>query len=370
MKKILHIIGGMDRAGAETFLRNILLNMPRGKYEFGILTFLEPQNGEKYAYQEELEKIGVKFYHIKDTRFTHPLRFREQIAKVVREKHYKIIHSHNDFMSALLLNAAKKGGAKTLISHAHSTSNARVNSPLKRFWEFILIKKLRKVAHIKLACGEAAGEYLYGKKKDFTIIPNGIDLSTFAFNTDARATYRTAHKIGENTIVLLNIGRLETVKNQSFLIDVFEKIASKNPDSALFIVGNGSLKSALKQKIKSSSHADKIFLKDAQPNTSELYSMADYFLLPSLFEGLPMVSVEAQASGLPCFFSKNVSKEANIQKKAVFLPIENPEKWAMAVLSTKKQDLKSRKNAWRSDNISLFDISKSAEKLERIYDAI
>ena len=98
--------------------------------------------------------------------------------------------------------------------------------------------------------------------------------------------------------------------------------------------------------------------------------MADYFLLPSLFEGLPMVSVEAQASGLPCFFSENVSKEANIQKKAVFLPIENPEKWAMAVLSTKKQDLESRKNAWRSDNISLFDISKSAEKLERIYDAI
>ena len=369
MKKILHIIGGMDRAGAETFLRNILLAMPKDKYEFGILTFLKPQNGKKYDYQEELEKIGVTFYHIQDTRFRHPFRFKKQITKIVRENHYKIVHSHNDFMSAMLLSAAKQGGAKTLISHAHSTSNARANSLPKRLVAFLLIRKLRRIASIKLACGQAAGEFLYGKNSNFTIIPNGVDLKKFAFNIDKRSDFRSRNKISEDKLILLNIGRLEAVKNQKFLIDIFEKLVAKRPNSALFIVGDGSLKDTLLKRIKSSPHGDKIILKASQPDTSELYSMADVFLLPSRFEGLPMVSVEAQASGLPCFFSDKVSLEADIQKTAKFLPINSSEEWANAILSA-RLDSSNRKSAWKKEAISSFNITKGVEKLERTYDSI
>ena len=322
MKRILHIIGGMDRAGAETFLRNILLALPKEKYEFGILTFLEPQNGKKYDYQDELEKAGVTFYHIADTRFSHPLRFKNQIANVVRSNHYKIVHSHNDFMSALLLSGAKKGGAKTLISHAHSTSNSRINSLSKKLLSDILKQRLRKLSNIKLACGKSAGEYLYGKGSDFSVIPNGIDLKKFEFNETKRNDLRERYNLSDDTLVLLTIGRLEPVKNQAFLIDTFEQLAPKHQDAALFIVGEGSLKKELEEKANSSSFSDRIFFVGMQPNTSKFYSMADIFLLPSLFEGLPMVSVEAQASGLPCIFSTAVSKEANIGKKTVFVPTD------------------------------------------------
>lgn len=369
MKKILHIIGGMDRAGAETFLKNILTNISDKKYSFGILTFLEPQNGKKYDYQEELEKKGVIFYHIKDTRFSHPLRFRNEIARIVRENNYKIVHSHNDFMSAFLLDGAKRGGATTLISHAHSTSNARVNSAPKRLLSNILKKKLRRLSDIKLACGQSAGECLYGKGADFTVIPNGIDLKRFAFDTEKRKLLRKKYKLSEKTAILLNIGRLEPVKNQAFLIDIFEKVAEKQSDVALFIVGNGSLKNELKERANHSSVSNKIFLVAAQQDTSPYYSMADFFLLSSLFEGLPMVSVEAQASGLPCFFSENISKDADITKEATFTPINSAENWAEAIISA-KINTEARKGAWKKNELSSFDIRRSAKELEKIYDAI
>ena len=367
MKKILHIIGGMDRAGAETFLRNICLNINRKKYSISILTFLPPRNGQKYDYQDELEKIGIKFYHIKDRRFSNPLAFYKDIKKVVRDNQFSIVHSHNDLMSGLLLSAAKSGGAKTLISHAHSTSNSNVSSWPKALAAKLLRKRLLKIATIRIACGKAAGEFLFGGF-DFEIVPNGININHLKYNHAAGQKIRKKYAIKNDSLVLLNVARFDTVKNQSFLIDIFDKISDTRNNVELVFVGNGTLEENLKTKAKACKNGDKIHFLGAQKEMPDFYSAADLFLLPSLFEGLPTVCIEAQANGLSCILSDTVSREALLLPTSKSIALSKKDEWVKTIAAS------SLRNADFSPKIPSrlkeFDIKNTVLKLEEIYDSI
>ena len=133
MKNVLHIVGGLDRGGAEAYIMNTLRNIDRKKYRFIIATFMAPSNGDKYAYQDELETLGVEIVRLRDTRFSNPRDFEKQIEILVRKRGINIVHSHIDFMSALTLAGAKRGGAEKLIAHSHSTNNTKMKSPIKKF---------------------------------------------------------------------------------------------------------------------------------------------------------------------------------------------------------------------------------------------
>lgn len=366
MKRILHIIGGLDRGGAESFLMNAWRNIDRKKYQFDIVTFMSPREGDKYAFENELIAGGAKIYHIKDTRFRAPWKFENDIAKIVRGGHYNIVHSHIDFMSALSLKGAKKGGAKGLISHSHSTYNSNLDSKFKKIVSYFLRKRLNSVVQVRLACGENAGKFLYGEGKDFTVIPNGIDLNKFSFSKENRESLRREFGLDKNTRIVLNVGRLEAVKNQEFLIQAFEDLAKKEKNSALFIIGNGSLEDSLKKRIADSTVKKHVFLLPSRGDVDRFYSMADIFALPSTFEGIPTVGIEAQASGSKCLFSVFVPSETKILDSTIFLDIDSPEDWANAMLepvpnSTERQEIKM------PSGIRKFDIRNSVKKMESVY---
>ena len=133
MKNVLHIVGGLDRGGAEAYIMNTLRNIDRKKYHFIIAAFMNPSDGNKYAYQDELDKLGIEIVRLRDTRFSNPRDFEKQIELLVRKRGIDIVHSHIDFMSALTLAGAKRGGAEKLIAHCHSTNNAKMKSPIKKF---------------------------------------------------------------------------------------------------------------------------------------------------------------------------------------------------------------------------------------------
>lgn len=369
MKRILHIIGGLDRGGAESFLMNAWRNIDKSKYQFDILTFLPPRNGKKFAYEEELIAGGAKIYRIKDNRVRHPWKFEKDIAKIVRDNHYNTVHSHIDFMSAISLAGAKKGGAKGLISHSHNTYNKNLDSFIKRVASYFLRKRLNAIANTKLACGEKAGEFLYGRESKFIIIPNGIDLTNFAFSISAREELRLDFNLNHKTKVILNVGRLEKVKNQAFLIRAFEEYVSKEPESALFIIGDGTLKDSLEEQIGRSSAKKKIFLLPSRADINRFYSMADIFALPSTFEGVPTVGIEAQSCGLKCLFSTFVPKETKAISSSRFLTIDNTQTWARAFQISKINTAK-RSDALNSERLRLFDIRKSVKKLEAAYDSL
>ena len=363
MKKILHIIGGLDRGGAESYIMNSLRNIDRKKYKFGILTFLAPRDGDKYVYEDELRELGVEIIRIADNRFRKPHKFINDVAKVVSEGKYDIVHSHIDFMSALSLAGARKGGAKQRIAHSHNTNNTKINSPAKRALCATLRKKLNHEATIRLACGEDAGRFLYGARQRFTVIHNGINLQDFRFNANVRQKMRAQYDITEDATVLLNIGRFEAQKNQEQLIDIFADYWRKHKDSKLVIVGEGSLKQALEDKIASERMGNEVLLLPAQDGVAKLYSMSDVFLLPSLFEGVPTVGIEAQVNGLKCLFSDKVPAETKLLDSAEFLSLE--ENWRDKIVPT---PVKNRGDAVKEAKIQEYDIKNTVKTLEKVYD--
>lgn len=366
MKKILYVIGKMDRGGAETFLMNILRNINHKKYQFVIATFEPPKDGKKYVYTDELEAMGVKIVRLRDTRTKKPWDFTKQIEDLVRNEKIDIIHSQIDFMSALTLPGAKRGGAQKLIAHSHNTYNFIFDSPVKNLASKILRKRLLKYATVRLACGYEAGKYLYGTHAKFDVIPNGIDTSKFKYDSAARNRIRKQFKIPDDAAVLLNVGRLEKQKNQSFLLDIFERYSAKNSNTFLFIIGNGSLKEGLEQKINQSTFAKNIFLLEARSDIRDFYMAADYFLLPSIYEGVPFVGIEAQTTGLKCIFSTGTPRESKIIDTTIFEPLEL-EKWVNSIKAPNMDKVRVKLNG--SEGVKNFEIKQSVKKLEDIYDA-
>ena len=363
MKNVLHIVGGLDRGGAEAYIMNTLRNIDRKKYRFIIATFMAPSNGDRYAYQDELETLGVEIVRLRDTRFSNPRDFEKQIELLVRKRGINIVHSHIDFMSALTLAGAKRGGAEKLIAHSHSTNNTKMKSPIKRFISIFLKRKLNKLATQRIGCGQAAGEFLFGNNP-FTVVPNGIDIERYKFSESLRDKLRGQYKINKSTSVWLTIGRLEEVKNQEFLIDLI-KDHFIDSSEILFIIGNGSLHDNLQNQINNSGLSNRVYLLSARDDVNEYYSMADFFVLPSLFEGVPTVGIEAQANGLKCIFSDRVAKEVAVSENSLFLPLDQ-DIWAKE-LKKKPKGIKYRNNL-QDKSIQAYNIKMTVKKLEEIYD--
>ena len=366
MKKILHVIGGLDNGGAEAYLMNSLRNIDRSKYKFGVVTFMAPRQGDKYVFEDELREMGVTLYRVDDNRFRHPKKFIADIAKIVSEGKYDTVHSHIDFMSALSLAGAKKGGATKRIAHSHNTNNAKLASKKMRMAASLLRKRLNSVATVRLACGEDAGKFLFGKGKKFTVIHNGIDLKKYAFDEKKRQKMRKNCGFSDDAVILLNVGRLEAQKNHQHLVDIFGDYSRRHPDSYLVIIGGGSLQNALEDKIASERLEDKVIIvspEEVMPpkaGVDSYYSMADIFVMPSLFEGVPTAGIEAQAAGLKCLFSDKVPAETKLIDSAEFVPLEGGD-WLASMQPNADRKVKDAR-------LDEYDIKKTVKKLEEVYD--
>ncbi|MBR3322958.1 glycosyltransferase [Candidatus Saccharibacteria bacterium] len=362
--KILHVIGGMDRGGAESYIMNTLRNIDREKFQCDILTFLKPRDGKKYVYEDELKTLGVKIIKIDDNRFRKPWKFTSDIEKVLRDGKYDAIHSHIDFMSFMPLKAAKKAGIQKRFSHSHNTNNTKLEKPIIRLMSKYFRVRLNSQVTTRLACGEDAGRFLYGKNKPFTVIHNGIDLKKFHFNANSRQMMRAKLKIDEDALVMLNVGRFEEQKNQEQAINIFADYYRKHPTARLVIIGEGSLRQQLEDKIASERLEEAVLLLPAQDAMERFYSMADIFVLPSLFECVPTVGIEAQASGMKCLFSTNVPKETKLLKTSEFLSLED--NWRDYI---KPVDQKQRSEATKEPAVKEYDVKNTVKKLEGIYEA-
>jgi glycosyltransferase involved in cell wall biosynthesis len=264
-------------------------------------------------------------------------------------------------MSSLSLAGARKGGAKKRIAHSHNTGNERLKSKKNRVMAAVLRHKLNREATTRLACGQLAGEFLYGRKKAFTVIHNGIELSRFKYNTNTRHKMREKYEISDDAIVLLNVGRLEEAKNQNLLIDIFADFSRKHQDARLFIIGDGSLEHELEDKIACEYLGDKVTLLPSLDDIEGFYAMADVFVMPSLFEGVPTAGIEAQASGMTCLFSDKVPDEVKILDSTVFLPLNGD--WLKYI----KPAEKSRADAVKQASVKEYDIKSTVKKLEEVY---
>lgn len=355
----------MDRGGAEAMIMNYMRNVDRDVIKFNFLT----NRDYRGAFEDEIESLGGKVYHMCPM---YPGKFRQykrEVRGFLKEHpEYKIIHSNLEERSYFALKEAKKLGVPVRISHSH---NRPLGFDLKLIMRYYFRFMLKYYNTHMFSCGVEAGDWLYGKKnRDKVIVMNNaIDAKAYTYDAEkAKAMRETLGVTGKK--VIGHVGRFFAQKNHPFLIDIFYEIHKKDKDTVLLLVGGGELddclKNEMKQKVDDLGLEECVQFLGVREDVANVMQAFDLFLLPSLFEGLPVTMVEAQASGLPCVISDKVPIQCDITGNVKVVALEDgPKKWADVALEFMKGF--ERKDSFDKVSTAGFDIKENAKWLQEFY---
>lgn len=305
VRRILQISFDMSRGGAETLIMNIYRNIDRSKVQFDFLL----HSKKKSAYEDEITALGGRIYRIpRFLGYNKPTYDKNLERFLLDHPEYTIIHDHLMDSATETFRIAKKLG-RTTIAHSHITQNKLSLDNLIRFF---FRKDIYKVSDYRMACSNDAGRWLYRGKADFIVLKNGIETEKFSFSLENRRKTRKALNLKETDLVIGTIGRCVEQKNQKRALEIFRDFHKKNGNSKLVLVGEGPLEKDLKTQAKRYEIETDVVFTGSIKNTNEMYSAFDCFLFPSLYEGLGIVLIEAQANGLPCIISSNIPKDVDV----------------------------------------------------------
>lgn len=356
MIRVLQVVNNMHRAGLETMLMNYYRHIDRNEIQFDFLT----HRPEKDDYDDEILSMGGKVYYaprLYPQNYFAYFSYMKQFFKDHPE--YKIMHSHIDPMSYLPLKAGMKNGVPVRIAHSHNTS---IDKDMKYWLKMYYRQRITGVATDFLACGTEAGEFLF-KDKPFKVVPNAIDKTNFLYNETVRAEKRRELGLTDE-MVFGHIGRISYQKNHRMLVEIFSEIVKINPNAVLLIIGVGEKEEEIRQLVHDKGLDSKVKFLGKRTDVNELYQAMDAFVMPSFFEGVPVVGVEAQFSKLPCFFSDKVPVEVSFCEHTYFLPLEGkPADWAKFI--TEKMNTINRVDNKIMDN--KYDIEESYILLQDYY---
>ena len=363
MLRVLHSVSNMARAGIETMLMNYYREIDRSRIQFDFLAN-KPVPGE---YDEEIRSMGGRVFVSPGLNPVHYPRYRRYVAELLHENpDIRIVHAHNEAMGYYALKSAKDAGIRVRIAHAHNTQIIRdYKYPLK----MVCKQLLPGAATDYWSCGRDAGIYYYGEKRwneSGVILHNAIDVERFGFRPDVRERQRQKYGL-QDCFVIGHVGRFNVQKNHSRLLDIFAAVARDVPEARLVLIGTGELEQAMKEKANSLGIMDKTIFAGQMADVSEWYQAMDCFVMPSLFEGLPVVGIEAQAAGLPCVFSDRVPDEVLLSPEARIVPLEEDNaEWARVILAVGQQEADRTRGA---DIIRRagYDIHEEARKLQNLY---
>lgn len=355
MIRVLQCVNNMHRAGLETMLMNYYRNIDRTRIQFDFLT----HRPDRSDYDDEIEALGGKIYYAPRLYPQNYPKYFSYMKKFFQDHpEYEIMHSHIDSMSYLPLLAGKKAGVPIRIAHSHNTA---IDFDFKYPMKQIFRSMLRGVATDFLACGEDAGKFLF-HNKSFQVIPNAITVDAFLFNETLREKKRTEMQLN-GRVVVGHVGRISYQKNHEFLLKIFLEILKLEPTAVLLLVGTGENQEKIQQMACDLNIAEHVRFLGNRSDVFELYQAMDVFLLPSRFEGLPVVGVEAQFSGLPCVFSDAVPKEAAFTDQCRFVELKcSAYEWARLVLQCAKQERQAI-----SAESSMYNIKNAHTMLENYY---
>lgn len=365
--KVLYFVDRMLRGGIQSLVIDWVSRFDKNKIH---VDFLLLDDGNKYELEDTLKKMGCKVYKLNGVWINTPLDFIKEAKAldIFFNKHhdYKIVHMHSTSKNYMVLKYAKKYGIPIRIIHSHA-SDFQTNNFLKKIIGNILKIKLSKYSTDFFACSYSAGKWLFSKKiimsKKFRIINNSIDYNKFKFDVNIRKKIRNELNINDEQVLIGHVGRFTDVKNQDFLVDVFNKYLNFNEKYVLIFCGTGVLENQIKNKVKRLKLTNKIFFEGYKNNINEYMQAIDIFVLPSKYEGLGLVAIEAQASGMPCIVSDMVAPEVKITDNLFFLPLNNQKKWANKILSVNI----SRKDVKEQFKANKYLIEDTICELESFY---
>lgn len=360
--RVLHVFSEMVLEGAESRIMDLYRNMDTEKVQFDFAVHKQVTS----YFDEEIRQRGGRIYVWPEFRLRTLFRYVRTVDHFFKaHPEYKIVHGHLTSFGFVYQLIAKKNGLKTRIAHARSSSAER---NLKGCIARMMVKPLKYCVTHCFACSIPAGEYVYGKKYmrkgKVRIINNAIDARKFSFSSEDREAVR--NELGlKNKFVVGHVGTFRYAKNHQFLLDIFAEMEKTRKDAVLLLVGDGKLKDEIIAQAKRLGIFNQIVFAGQRSDVPAMLSSMDVFVFPSHYEGLPGAVIEAQASGLRCFVSDAISKEAGITELVAFISLkEKAGFWAEKInenTSSMREDM-SYKIASAG-----FDVNTAAEELQRFY---
>lgn len=366
--RVLEIFGEpIASGGQEAFVMNVLQAMNMDDLTIDLLT---PYQCKNEHYRSIVEKLGGKVYAL-DIPF-NPGGSRHNLLHPIEEflkKHkYDVVHIHSGSISVLMYAslAAKRTGIVKIIVHSHCAGERKT---LKyRLIKILSTSILTRCPTDYFACSKIAGEWKFPNKvvKDkLVIIKNGVDLNKFAYKDDIAKQMRLKYGISNETFVVGHVGRFSPQKNHEYLIRIFQKVLARIPDAYLLLVGEGELMNDAKQQVKNLNIENRVVFVGSVTNVPDYLQMMNVFVLPSRWEGLPIVGVEAQAAGIPLIVSENVSDELRLTKAIEFLPLNDDiSVWSDKVCSLRRHGRFDTKEDLVREG---YDINETAEFVSKKY---
>ena len=360
-KVLLIIYGDIHFGGVSVLLNNLLANMDKSDLEFTLYSY--GRVVDEAIYQKYLDN-GVKVILGNEKTYSRK-SFAKKLFKIMFFKKYDIVHVNTGALDLTFVSLfiAKICGIKTRIAHSHNSKSSPTAYSRK---ELRCRKRILRLATCNLACSSKASVHLFGTP-DAKLLPNGIDTSRFTFDRKQREKTRRELNV-DNKFVIGTVGRMEPVKNQSFILDIAKEL-KKSCDIAVVIIGDGSLKGQLADYAKELGLTSDVIFVPTNDTVNSFMSAFDAFLLPSLAEGLPIVAIEVQAMDLPIWCSTAVTKQTAITEKIFFLDLEEGvEAWARSIENyIKTCDPEARCDQSTVIRESGYDIVSSSKMLHDIY---
>lgn len=360
--RILHIVSSMNRAGIENALMNYYRNIDRSRVQFDFL-LAKPY---KCDFDDEILALGGRIYRIP---ISNPMKYLLGLNKFFKtHKEYKTIHVHHLPWGAMPLRIAKHHGITNLISHVHFSNDPGKFARLQKRMNSLL----RKHSTHYFACSRYAGEKFFGKKiasrNNFMVLNNSIEASKFAFDAGIREKMRKELGLGNNDFVIGQVASFSPNKNQEFTIDVLKNLKSMVPEAHCIFVGTGAIKNEIEDLAREKGVYDSCIFTGSVSNAYDYMQAMDVLVFPSHSEGLGMVAIEAQASGLPAIVSTGVPEECRLTELVTFMPLDaGAEAWAKEIASKRNYVRKARLEAVRDAG---YDVAVTANMLEDFYLAL
>lgn len=354
--RILHIVTYMGRGGLETFLMNLYRAADREQIQFDFLVHREFQAD----YDDEIEALGGKIYRLPRLNPFSPSYHRALNTFFREHPEYQIVHCHQDCLSAIPLAAAKKAGVPVRIAHSH---NASQDKNLKYLLKLHYMKKIPDAATHFFACSKAAGEWMF-PGQSVTLVNNGIETKRFVFSPKVREEVR--EELGfQDELVLGHVGRFSPQKNHEFLIDIFKEVHVRCPKAVLLLVGEGPLEAQIQKKTEDLGLTDAVRFLGLRTDVNRLYQAMDVFVMPSHYEGLGIVAIEAQTAGLRCVLSDTIPPECMITDYIAFISLHSSaDIWAEQILLS----MTGERRDWRGEVTAAgYDIKNTAILLQNFY---
>lgn len=356
--RVAQIMGKLNAGGVESVIYNYYKNINHNKIQFDFII----DEDSKVEIPSSILELGARCFVVPP--YQNIFKYISTLKKLFKENNYSIVHSNMTTISVFSLYAAKKAKVPIRICHSHSTAGK--GETVRNILKYVLRIFSKIYATDYFACSVYAGEWLFGRKElkkgNIKIINNAIDVDAFKYDLTVRENVRKELGL-ENNFVIGHAGRFVTQKNHSFLVDVFFELQKNYSDAVLILLGDGPLRAEIEEKVDNLGISGKVKFLGIQKTMSKYYQAMDCFVMPSLYEGLPVVGVEAQASGLPVIASTSMTQEIKISHSFKMLSLsDNVEAWCSSILKSKFESRITDMDLFKE-----FNIKMQAKKLEEFY---